>query len=144
MKTTTIPAGYHTVTPYLTVSGAADLIDFLKAAFAAREKERFAQPDGRIGHAEVIVGDSVIMLGEPKGECQPMAGAFYLYLDEVDVVYKRALAAGATSVVEPADQFWGDRTCTVRDRFGNIWHLATRVEEVSPQELQRRMAAMAG
>ena len=144
MKTTTIPAGYHTVTPYLTVSGAAALIDFLKEAFAAHEKERFTQPDGTIGHAEVIVGDSVIMLGEPKKDCQPMAGAFYLYVDEVDTVYRRALAAGATSAMEPANQFWGDRTATVHDRFGNIWHLATRVEEVSQQEIERRIAAMAG
>lgn len=144
MKTNTIPTGYHTVTPYLTVAGASGLIEFLKQAFAAREKERITQPDGTIGHAEVIVGDSVIMLGEPKGECKPMGGSFYLYMEEVDTVYQRALAAGASSAMAPADQFWGDRTATVHDRFGNIWHLATRVEEVSPEELQRRIAAMAG
>ncbi len=144
MKTNTIPAGYHTVTPYLTVTGAADLIEFLKQAFAASEKERFTQPDGTIGHAEVIVGDSVIMLGEPKGECKPMGGAFYLYVEEVDRVYQRALTAGASSAMAPANQFWGDRTATVHDRFGNIWHLATRVEEVSGEELQQRIAAMAG
>ncbi len=144
MKTNTIPEGYHAVTPYLTVAGAAALIEFLKQAFAASEKERFTQPDGTIGHAEVIIGDSVIMLGEPKGECKPMGGAFYLYVAEVDTVYQSALAAGASSLVAPADQFWGDRTATVNDRFGNIWHLATRVEEVSPEELQRRLAAMAG
>ncbi len=144
MKTTTIPSGYNTVTAYLTVSGAADLIEFLKQAFAAREKERFTQPDGTIGHAEVIVGDSVIMLGEPKKDCKPMPGALYLYLDEVDGVYQRAIAAGATSAMAPADQFWGDRTATVHDRFGNIWHLATRVEDVSHEELERRIAEMAG
>lgn len=144
MKTNTIPAGYHTVTPYLTIAGAVDLIDFLKQAFAGREKERITLPDGTIGHAEVIVGDSVIMLGEPKGECKPMTGAFYLYMEEVDTVYQRALAAGASSLVPPADQFWGDRTATVHDRFGNIWHLATRVEEVSSEELERRIATMAG
>jgi PhnB protein len=144
MKVKTIPAGYHTVTPYLTVLGAAELIEFLKEAFAAREKERFTQPDGTIGHAEVIVGDSVIMLGEPKQDCKPMAGAFYLYVEEVDAVYQRALAAGATSTMAPADQFWGDRTATVHDRFGNIWHVATRVEKVSSEELERCIAAMAG
>jgi PhnB protein len=144
MKTNTIPTGYHTVTPYLTISGAADLIEFLKQAFAAREKERITQADGTISHAEVIVGDSVIMLGEPKGACKPMGGAFYLYVEEVDAVYLRALAAGADSAMAPADQFWGDRTATVHDRFGNIWHLATRVEEVSHQELERRITAMAG
>ena len=144
MKATTIPAGYHTVTSYLTVSGAADLIAFLKQAFAACEKECFTQPDGTIGHAEVNIGDSVIMMGEPKKDCKPMAGAFYLYMDEVDAVYKRALTAGATSAMEPANQFWGDRTATVHDRFGNIWHIATRIEDVSPEELKKRIAAMAG
>ncbi len=144
MNANTIPAGYHTVTSYLTVAGAAELIAFLKQAFAAREKERLTQPDGTIGHAEVTIGDSVIMLGEPKKDCKPMAGAFYLYVDEVDAIYQRALSAGATSAMEPADQFWGDRTATVHDRFGNIWHMATHIEDVSHQELEKRIAAMAG
>ncbi len=143
MKTSAIPAGYHTVTPYLTVQGTADLIEFLKKAFAAREKERFTLPDGSIGHAEVIIGDSVIMLGEPKEKCQPMPAAFYLYVDEVDAIYKQALAAGATSTMEPANQFWGDRAAAVNDRFGNIWHIATRIEDVPLEEIERRMAAMA-
>ena len=138
MKTTKIPAGYHAVTSYLTVQGAADLIDF-----AAREKERFTQPDGTIGHAEVAIGDSVIMLGEPKKDCQPMPAAFYLYVDEVDTIYQRALTAGATSAMEPANQFWGDRIATVNDRFGNIWHIATRIEDVSQEEIERRITAMA-
>ncbi len=144
MKVNAIPAGYHTVTPYLTINGAADLIEFLKLAFAAHEKERITQPDGTIGHAEVIVGNSVIMLGEPKGECKPMGGTFYVYVDDVDDVYQRSLAAGASSEVAPANQFWGDRMATVHDRFGNVWHVATRVEEVSTEELQRRIATMAG
>ncbi len=144
MKATTIPSGYHAVTPYLTILGAADLIAFLKKAFAASERERITQPDGTISHAEVIIGDSVIMLGEPKEECKPMPGAFYLYVDEVDAAYQLALTAGATSDVEPADRFWGDRTATVHDRFGNTWHIATRIEDVSHEELERRIAAMAG
>jgi len=144
MQVTAIPAGYHTVTPYLIVSGAADLIEFLKQAFAAEEKERIALADGTIAHAEVMMGDSVIMLSDPMGEGKPMGGAFYLYVEEVDAVYQRALAAGATATVAPANQFWGDRTATVHDRFGNIWHLATRVEEVSQEEVERRIAAMAG
>lgn len=144
MKANSIPTGYHTVTPYLTVAGAADLIEFLKQAFAAREKERITQPDGTIGHAEVIIGNSVIMLGEPKAECKPMSGSFYLYVEEVDGVYQRALTAGASSAMAPANQFWGDRMATVNDRFGNIWHVATRIEQVSTEELQRRIAAMAG
>lgn len=144
MKVNTIPAGYHTVTPHLTVAGAADLNEFLKQAFTAREKERITLPDGTIGHAEVIVGDSVIMLGEPKAEGKPMNGAFYLYVEEVDGEYQRALTAGASSAMAPANQFWGDRMATVNDRFGNIWHVATRVEEISSEELERRIAAMAG
>ena len=143
MKATTIPAGYHTVTSYLIVQGAAELIEFLKQAFAAHEKERFTQPDGTIGHAEVTIGDSVIMLGEPKKDCRPMPAAFYLYVDEVDAIHQRALATGATSAMEPVNQFWGDRTATVNDRFGNIWHLATRIEDVSQEEIGRRIAAMA-
>ena len=142
MSVRPISEGYHTVTPYLTVPGAAELIEFLKVAFNAREKERIMGPDGVIGHAEVIIGDSVIMLADPKGgDCGPMPGAFYLYVDAVDAVYNRALEAGATSTMAPADQFWGDRLAAVKDRFGNVWNLATHVEEVSAEELQRRMAA---
>jgi PhnB protein len=141
MKVKPIPEGYHTVTPYLTVPGAADLIEFLEKAFHAREKERILNPDGSVGHAEVIIGDSVVMLSDPKGECGPMTAALYLYVDGVDAVYKRALEAGATSMMSPTDQFWGDRLGSVSDRFGNVWHMATRIEDVSAEELQRRMAA---
>lgn len=140
MKSNAIPTGYHTVTPYLTVNGAGEFIEFLKAAFSAREKERFSHADGTIGHAEVMIGDSVIMLGEPAGDCRPMAGTFYLYLGDVDAMYQQALTAGASSTAGPTDQFWGDRTATVHDRFGNIWHLATRIENISLEEVQRRMA----
>lgn len=139
MKSNAIPTDYNTVTPYLTVTGAGEFIEFLKAAFSAREKERFST-DGTIGHAEVMIGDSVIMLSEPAGDCRPMAGSFYLYLGDVDAVYQQALSAGASSTAAPTDQFWGDRTATVHDRFGNIWHLATRIENVSLEEVQRRMA----
>lgn len=137
------PEGYHTVTPYLAVAGAAELIEFMKQAFQAREKERIDRPDGTVGHAEVIIGDSVIMLGEPK-ECGAMPGALYLYVPDVDAVYRCALEAGATSTMAPADQFWGDRLAVVKDRFGNVWEVATRVEDVAPEELQRRMAALSG
>lgn len=140
MTSKAIPSGYHTITPYLTVTGADSFITFLKRAFAAREKERFCHPDGSIGHAEMIVGDSVIMLSQATSDCPPVGGAFYLYLEDVDAVYRQALAVGARSTAAPADQFWGDRTATVHDDFGNIWHLATRVENVSLEELQRRAA----
>ena len=143
MSVKTIPEGYHTVTPFLTVKGAAALIEFMEKVFDARVKERILTPDGAIAHAEVKIGDSVIMLGEPMGDnCKEMPGALYLYLDDADATYKRAMGAGATSMMEPTDQFWGDRQGTVRDRFGNIWHMATRVEDVPAEELQRRMAAL--
>jgi len=142
MSVKPIPEGYHTVTPFLTVPGAVELIEFMKTVFSAREKERIMMPNGALAHAEVIIGDSVIMLGEPMGgDCVPMPGAFYLYLEDMEAAYQRALAAGATSTMEPADQFWGDRLAAVKDRFGNIWNLATHVEDVSAEELQRRMAA---
>ena len=140
MKSNAIPEGYHTVTPYLTITGAGEFMEFVKKAFSARVKESFNLPDGTIGHAEVIIGDSVIMLSEPTGDCRPMAGAFYLYLEDVDAVYRQALAAGARSITAPTNQFWGDRTATIHDNFGNIWHLATRTEDVSLEELQRRLA----
>jgi len=142
MSVKPIPEGYHTITPFLTVPGAVELIEFLKMAFDAREKERIMMPNGSLAHAEVWIGDSIIMLGEPMGEdCVSMPGAFYLYVADMDTVYKRALEAGATSTMEPADQFWGDRLAAVKDRFGNVWNLATHVEDVSAEELQRRMAA---
>jgi PhnB protein len=104
-----IPDGYHTVTPYLIVEGVAELIDFLKQAFDAVEKERLPGPDGKVGHAEVRIGDSVVMMGEAGGEWKPVPGAMYLYVNDTDATYKRALEAGATSLMEPADQFYGDR-----------------------------------
>ena len=143
MNVKAIPSGYHSVTPYLTARGAADLLEFLKTAFGAREKERVQRPDGAIGHAEVIIGDSIVMLGEVKGRCEPKPASLYLYLEDVDAVHRRALEAGATSIMEPTDQFWGDRQGTVQDRFGNEWHLATRIENISEEELQRRMATIA-
>jgi PhnB protein len=104
-----IPEGYHTVTPYLTVQGAAKLIKFLKQAFEAQETERITQPNGTIGHAEVRIGDSVVMMTDSAGERKPMPSAMYLYVHDTDATYKRALQAGATSMMEPADQFYGDR-----------------------------------
>ena len=142
MSTNPIPAGYHTITPYISVTGAAELIDFLKTVFTAEEHEMICSPDGKILHAEVTIGDSRLMLCDVKGDCGPRTGALYLYLPDVDATYRRALEAGASSKLEPTDQFWGDRMATVVDRFGNEWQLATRVEEVTPEELQRRLAEL--
>jgi uncharacterized glyoxalase superfamily protein PhnB len=114
-----IPDGYHTVTPYLTVQGAAALLEFLKKAFDAKETERVTRPDGTIGHAEVKIGDSVVMLSEAMGEWKAMPTSIYLYVNDADAAYKRALQAGGTSVMEPANQFWGDRHGGVTDPAGN-------------------------
>jgi uncharacterized glyoxalase superfamily protein PhnB len=133
-----IPKGYHTVTPYLTVKGAAELLEFLKKAFDAKETERVMRPDGSIGHAEVRIGDSVVMMDDAMGEGKVMPTAIYLYVNDADATYKRALRAGATSVMEPADQFWGDRHGGVKDPAGNYWWIATRIEEVPPAELKKR------
>jgi len=136
-----IPDGYHTITPYLTVQGVPKLLDFLKQAFAAQEIERMMRPDGTVGHAEVRIGDSVVMMGEAGGEWQPMPGALYLYVNDVDAVYKRALQAGAISTMEPMDQFYGDRSAGVKDPSGNQWWIATHKEDVPPEELKRRAEA---
>jgi len=136
-----IPDGYHTVTPYLVVSDVAGLIDFLEQVFGASETERMERPDGSIMHAEVRIGDSVVMMGEASDEFAPMPGMLHIYLEDVDDAYGRALAAGATSLREPTDEFYGDRAAGVQDAFGNQWWMATHVEDVSAEELQRRAEA---
>ncbi len=138
-----IPDGFHTVTPYLTVPGVARLIDFLKQAFDAKEvAPRFAQPDGRIMHAEVKIGDSIVMMGEPQAPWPTMPASMYLYVKDTDAAYKRALQAGATSLMEPADQFYGDRNAGVKDRSGNVWWIATHIEDVKPEEMGKRAEAV--
>src|SRR4051794_30563563 len=137
-----IPDGYHSVTPYLTVPDAAGLIDFLRRAFGAQEVHRFTR-DGAVSHAEVRIGDSVVMLGQAGGEWKAMPAALHLYVPDADAVYRRALQAGATSLREPADQFYGDRMAGVRDPAGNYWWIATHVEDVSPEEMRRRAEAHA-
>jgi PhnB protein len=139
-----IPEGFHTVTPYLVVPGVAKLIDFLKQAFAATEAEHMARPDGTIMHAQVKIGDSYVMMGEPMGDQKPIPATLYLYVEDVDAVYKRALQAGGTSVREPADQFYGDRNGAVRDASGNLWYIGTHKEDVSPAELAKRAQALHG
>jgi PhnB protein len=136
-----IPDGYHSVTPILSGPGVAKLLDFLKQAFGAQEIHRMPRPDGTIMHAEVRIGDSLVMMGEPEGSAQPMCGALYLYVHDVDAVYKRALQAGATSTREPADQFYGDRSAGIKDPLGNHWWIATHTEDVPPEEIARRAEA---
>ncbi len=136
-----IPDGYHSLTPYLVVQGVAKLIDFLKQAFEAKEVHRMSRPDGTIMHAEVRIGDSVVMMGEAMGEFKPMPAMIYLYVNDADAVYQRALQAGATSMMEPADQFYGDRNGGVKDPCGNQWWIATHKEDVPPEELAKRAEA---
>lgn len=136
-----IPDKYHAVTPYLVVNGAARLIDFLKQAFGAQEVERMTAPDGTVGHGEVRIGDSIVMLGEASAQHKPMPATLCLYVTDTDSTYQRAIQAGATSLMEPADKFYGDRNAGVEDPCGNQWWIATHVEDVAPEEIRRRSEA---
>jgi len=136
-----IPDGYHTVTPYLVVEGAAQLIDFLKTAFDAQERFRMDGPDGVVRHAEVQIGDSRIMMGEACAQQKAMPTMIYMYVNDADALYRRAMAAGATSVAEPSDQFYGDRHGGVKDASGNLWFIATHKEDVTKEEMERRAQA---
>ncbi len=139
-KPNPIPEGHHTVTPFLRVKDAAKLIEFLKPAFGAVVTFSMNGPGGSVMHAEVRIGDSMIMIGQSEDALRSM---IHLYVPDTDAVYKSALAAGATSIREPADQFYGDRSAGVKDFCGNEWWMATHIEDVSQQEMERRMAAMA-
>jgi uncharacterized glyoxalase superfamily protein PhnB len=138
MAVKAIPDGHHSVTPYLVVRGVARLIELLKQAFAAEEVNRTARPDGTIAHAQVRIGDSMVMMGEPGPDHPPMPAMLYLYVEDVDAVYQRALRAGAVSVMAPADMFYGDRNAGVKDECGNQWWIATHKEDLTPEELARR------
>jgi PhnB protein len=133
-----IPDGYHTVTPYLVVRDVPRLIEFLSQAFGATELMRAPRPDGSIMHAVVTIGDSPVMMGEPEGVTPPMPACVHLYAVDTDALYHLALQAGATSLREPADQFYGERTAGVQDPVGNQWWIATRTEILSTEEIARR------
>ena len=133
-----IPDGYHTVTPYLVVRDAPRLIEFLQQAFGATELMRSLRPDGGVMHAEVSIGDSRVMIGETSGAWPPMPGCVHLYVVDTDALYHLALQAGATSLREPANQFYGDRMAGVQDPVGNQWWIATHVENVSPVDIAIR------
>jgi PhnB protein len=138
-----IPEGYGSVTPYLIVEGAARLLDFLKEAFGAQERARMPGPNGTIGHAEALLGDSVIMLADAGDQWPARPGTIHLYVEDCDAAYERAVTAGATSIRKPRTEFYGDRMAGVDDPLGNQWWIATRVEDVSPEELARRSAELA-
>jgi PhnB protein len=134
-----VPEGLHTVTPYLRVEGAAKLIEFLKQTFGAGEEYRAYRPDGGIMHAQVRIGNSSVMLADATSESPPQQVTLYVFLEDTDATYRRALDAGGVSLREPADQFYGDRNAGVRDPWGNEWWIATHIEDVSPGELERRV-----
>jgi len=137
-KVKPIPEGFHTITPYLIVKGADQLINFLKKAFKAKEISKMKMPDGTIGHAQLKIGDSLIMMGEASSQWKPMPGSIYLYVDDVDNAYKLAIKAGGKSLREPTTEFYGDRSGGVEDPTGNQWWISTRVEDVSPKEMKKR------
>ena len=144
-----IPEGYHSVTPYLYVRGAAGAIDFYKTVFGAAEVVRMAGPDGRMMHAELKIGDSIVMLADenpPRGIMSPQTiGGFsvglHVYVENVDVVIKKGLESGAKLLHSIKNQFYGDRSGTLLDPFGHMWSVATHVEDVSPEEMRKRMTA---
>ena len=143
MPTKPVPDTYHTVTPYLVVKGAAQLVDFITRAFGAREVHMMKGPNGEVRHGDFTVGDSHLMLGEANGPWPSQPCSLYVYLPDCDATYKQAIAAGGTSVQEPKTQFYGDRHGAVKDPCGNTWWIATHVEDVSPSELERRAAEAA-
>jgi PhnB protein len=148
MAVSPIPAGYHSVTPYLIVSGAARAIEYYKKAFGATELVRMGGPDGRIGHAEIQIGDSRVMLADEFPEMAAKSATsiggtpvgLCIYVPNVDAVFNQAVAAGGKVERPLQDQFYGDRTGTLIDPFGHKWTIATHIEDVPPEELERRMA----
>ena len=146
-----IPDGYHSVTPYLVIKGAADAIEFYKKAFGATELFRM-ENGGKVGHAEIKIGDSPIMLSDEHPEMgfvgpTTLGGtpvSIMIYVDDVDTVFSQAIAAGGKELKPLKDQFYGDRTGSLTDPFGHVWHVGTHKEDVSPEEMEKRMAAHAG
>lgn len=147
-KVSPVPAGYYTVTPYIVCRGAAKAIEFYKKAFDAKEKLRMLSPDGSIAHAELKIGNAVVMLGDENpvmGATAPetvggTASGLFIYTKDVDKAYAKAMAAGAKSEMPPMDMFWGDRYCKFSDPFGHKWSIATHTEDLSPKEMARRGA----
>src|SRR5262245_31919570 len=151
-----IPEGYHTLTAYLAVDDATAAIDFYKEAFGAKERVRMNAPDGKVGHAELEIGDSLVMLSDPfpQSHSKPptelggTSAGIFMYSKDVDAAMQKAVDAGATVEMAAEDMFWGDRVGSVLDPYGHIWSIATHVEDLSPEEIAERgkaaMAAMSG
>jgi PhnB protein len=141
-----IPEGYHSIQPYLMFDGAAKAIEFYKKAFGATERLSMKQPDGRIGHAEIQIGNSVIMMADENPHIQAFGPAHYggspvsllIYTEDCDAMYRQAIAAGAKGEREPADQFYGDRMAGVEDPFGYRWYISTHIKDVSKEEMEKQ------
>ena len=152
MATKRIPEGYHSVTPYLYVRGGSEALAFYAKAFGAKELFRMPMPDGRLGHAEIQIGDSRVMLADEAPEhgaisptsLKGSSVGIALYVEDCDAIFKQAVAAGAKVERDMTNQFYGDRSGTVVDPFGHKWTIASHVEDVSPEEMNRRMAKMGG
>lgn len=152
MSVLPIPPGYHSVTPYLVVKNASAAIDWYEKAFGAQEHLRLNGPKGNVGHAEIRIGDSYVMLADEHPDFGILAPEhfggspthFLIYVENVDQVFERSLVAGATSVRPLQDQFYGDRTGTIKDPFGHQWTIATHIEDVTQEEVQRRYDEMLG
>lgn len=148
-KVKAIPEGFHSVNPYLCVSDAARAIEFYKEAFGATERMRMGAPGGKIGHAEIVIGDSIIMLADEHPELnfrspKTLGGPsshFMIYVEDVDARVEQAVAAGAKLVKPVKDEFYGDRSGSVEDPFGHLWYISTHMEDVSREEMERRVAA---
>ncbi|NVZ69933.1 VOC family protein [Pseudomonas costantinii] len=145
MSVKPIPEGYHSITPYLGIDKAPEAIEFYKKAFDAIEVMRMQMPDGKIGHAELRIGDSALMMASPCGQMEfgspgkePRSVCLHLYVVDVDKQFKQAVGAGATVLSEPKDQFYGDRSCTLKDPFGHMWFLATRKENLTEAQIRQR------
>jgi PhnB protein len=147
-----IPDGYPRVMAYLSIDGASDAIEFYKSIFGAEERMRMGGPDGKVGHAELTIGDSVVMLADTfpdMGNLDPkkLGGTpvvMTIYMEDTDATHKAALAAGATETAAPEDKFYGDRASQFDDPWGHRWNVMTHVEDVSPEEMDKRMAEMGG
>jgi PhnB protein len=156
MSVNPIPEGFHSVSPYLAVDDASAAIDFYVRAFGAQERMRMPMPDGKVAHASIMVGDSIVMLSDPFPQAiakspTKLGGTsvvMSLYVEDTDAVFKQAVDAGATATMQPDDMFWGDRSAQVTDPFGHVWQIATQREELTAEEVAERgrkaMTEMAG
>jgi PhnB protein len=144
MPVNPVPPGFHTITPYLITKDAAKLIEFLQKALGAEVKHHMKGPDGLVMHASLKIGDSMIMMTDARGQWPAQPTGMYLYVPDADALYRRAIEAGAESMGEPKDQFYGDRMGGIKDPSGNTWWIATHTEDVSDEEMERRRDKMMG